>query len=738
LFFIVRMSAKTRKVVFGILFVLGIFVLFFVSREFNPITQKREFKLTTNGVTSFKKGLDIDGWTRLIYKIDYSTYENLYKNDASALKDIKDSIKTILLKKIDKRISWLWVSDYSSYEQTIKEDTYIVVEIWGISDLDYAKQIIWKTVELEFKLPNKEEPSPELLAERKNRADLLLVDVLKTPEMMEELTKNKSSENIEYNIYSWVNILQLPQIYQDNIDLLNSVKEGEIYPKLIEWTYHTIKNKDWSWNDVELELNGYTFFHVIAKNIEITETPNVQDLMLSAEKYWKTYKQDLKKDINIEVWSYKYTPNELIYNLWMFAEGQKAYKVLIYSVPSVFTTWNIEDIENIKDIKKIVSMTGVQFVHEWWLDKESLKTVVTTFEDQKKDEIKIYKEGSQNFLVNVSDIKTEEDKLYQVLVISDLSDDLRKKIEFFMKEKTLYTIEDVFVYNKEVWVPAVDSVTNQLLNGAYFKFASIWSTSLWAPAVNILFNDQWKEIFCNLTKENIWEQMAIFVWGDLKTQPVIRSQICDGNAIIEWNFSPEEAKALIDDLNDWTVPAPLISTHEETIDPTLWANALNGALIAAVVGVIAIVLLILFMYWRRESFVTFVVLLIFIVTLAMIMKLIDFSLSLSGIAAIILSIWMGVDANILIFERVREELKNGKTLMSAIETWYTRSLSPIRDWNISTWIIAFLLFSFGINMFKWFGSMMLLNIILILLINVPLTKILLQFMFRNKKISIKK
>ena len=127
------------------------------------------------------------------------------------------------------------------------------------------------------------------------------------------------------------------------------------------------------------------------------------------------------------------------------------------------------------------------------------------------------------------------------------------------------------------------------------------------------------------------------------------------------------------------------------------------------------------------------VLLSFIAVLAWIMKLIDYALSLSWIAAVILSIWMAVDPNILIYERMKEEVKNWRSNQSAIDVAYDRSRPAIRDWNVSTWLIALLLLSLWSNMFKWFGTMLVVTIFLTLLVNVPLTKILLKLFYKNEK-----
>lgn len=148
------------------------------------------------------------------------------------------------------------------------------------------------------------------------------------------------------------------------------------------------------------------------------------------------------------------------------------------------------------------------------------------------------------------------------------------------------------------------------------------------------------------------------------------------------------------------MPAPLILMQEEKISPTLGVNALTGSLWAGLAGLIAIALLMYFMYGWRKMVLTSCVLLAFLSVLFALMKLSDYALSLSGIAAIILSIGMAVDANILIYERLLEERKEGKSWESAIDTAKNRSWTAIRDGQLSTGLIALILFTMGTNMFK--------------------------------------
>ena len=172
--------------------------------------------------------------------------------------------------------------------------------------------------------------------------------------------------------------------------------------------------------------------------------------------------------------------------------------------------------------------------------------------------------------------------------------------------------------------------------------------------------------------------------------------------------------------------------QEEKVSPTLWENALNGALVAMAVGFLVIWMYMTFMYGWKKWLVSLISLSIYTLVLFAIVKLFDYALSLSGIAAIILSIWMAVDANVLIFERMREEKENKKSDTEAINIAYDRSWNAIRDGQISTWMIGLLLWLMWINMFSWFWKMLVVWVLLTLLINTPVIKEFLHMFYRKK------
>ncbi len=734
----------SRRQIFAILFLLWLFIIFFVWRKFDAQTWKRSLIVTPNWINHFRKWLDVSGWTKLVYKVSYEKYEEIYK-DAKELSDIKKLIETIVLKNIDKRISKLWVSDYKAYVQTLNDQQYIVVEIWWISDLDQAKEIIWKTVELEFRLPNKEEPSLQSIAERKTKAELILQEVKTNPERIAEFANWRWAENIFYNHFTGISLSQLPEIYQKNLKLINTINTWEI-SDMLQWIYTNVQNQDQNWLISNTELKWYSFFRVIDKKNETKTLITAEDITATANGLWlENDKLFSKEDNKIWINKYEYIWKNLIFNLWDLGSWQNAYDVKVVSIAKKSAIWVSKEKaaelekETQSTIDYIVSKISakwfklaswVKSLNDWRLSQSDLTKIVTNFDPSKTGKVQTYKKFDTTYIVYIRDQKSPTEKMYSIIKVLWVNKD---EFENNLKNKIVYDIEDVFVQDRETWKLAIWPNSNKVLNWAYFKFANVSSSQLWQPVVLINFDDVWIDIFCEITESSIGSQMAIFIWWNLLTAPTIQSKICWWWAQIDWQFTPETAKELVNSLNDWALPAPLILMQEEKVSPTLWNNAFSWALIATLVWIIAIYLLMLFMYKNKKSLIALWTLIMFIVMLLTFLKLIDYALSLSGIAAVILSLWMAVDANVLIFERLNEELKEWKSLSSAIELSISRSRPAIRDWQLSTWLIALVLFSMWISIFKWFWSMMLITMTLTLLVNVPFTHELLKIFYIKKE-----
>ena len=218
------------------------------------------------------------------------------------------------------------------------------------------------------------------------------------------------------------------------------------------------------------------------------------------------------------------------------------------------------------------------------------------------------------------------------------------------------------------------------------------------PLVNVQFNSRGTDIFRELTRRlfNMGElgRIAIFLDNQQISAPVVRSPILDGRAVIQGGFTNETAQELSIQLESGRLPVPLTLIKERTVDALLGADSLRKSLMAGLVG-LGLVLLFVVAYYRIAGVVAAISLLVYAVIIMAIFKLIPITLTLSGIAGIVLSIGMAVDANILIFERMKEEMRTGRTLTSSMEVGFRRAWTAIRDSNVSTIITCLILWWFG-------------------------------------------
>ncbi len=244
---------------------------------------------------------------------------------------------------------------------------------------------------------------------------------------------------------------------------------------------------------------------------------------------------------------------------------------------------------------------------------------------------------------------------------------------------------------------------NTELNGSKLAKATlIFDSRTNEPKVLLTFTDEGRKLFADMTKANINKTVAIYLDGSPISTPVVREAILDGNAEISGSFTVLDAKALVGRLNSGALPVPIALLSTQTIGATLGQSALHSGVKAGIFGIL-IVALFLFLWYRIPGLVAIVALSIYIAIMLAIFKLIPVTLTAAGIAGFILSIGMAVDANILIFERMKEELKKGKDLSDAMHDGFARAWLSIRDSNISSMISAVILFWFGTSLVKGFA-----------------------------------
>lgn len=233
------------------------------------------------------------------------------------------------------------------------------------------------------------------------------------------------------------------------------------------------------------------------------------------------------------------------------------------------------------------------------------------------------------------------------------------------------------------------------LTGGQLKRASlVFDQQTAQPVVTLQFNDEGSDLFSELTRNNVGKVMAIFLDGQLISAPVIRQEIIGGTAQIDGQFTPEEARDLVNSLNFGALPVPIELISTQTIGASLGSDALATGINDLMFSVGLIFLYIILIY-RLPGLIASFSLLTYIIIILALFKWVPVVLTTPGIAGLILSIGMAVDANVLIFERMKEELDNGRKLIDGINEGFKRAWPSIRDGNISSLLAAAILYWFS-------------------------------------------
>lgn len=273
---------------------------------------------------------------------------------------------------------------------------------------------------------------------------------------------------------------------------------------------------------------------------------------------------------------------------------------------------------------------------------------------------------------------------------------------------------------------ALDPYESTALTGRFLDRAALeFDQTTRAPIISLKFNDEGALLFAQITKENVGKVLAIYLDGAPISEPVIREEISGGSAVISGKFTPEEAKTLVGRLNSGALPIEkldLLST--QTIGAPLGAKALRAGVVAGVWGLI-VVMIFLVLWYRLPGLVAAIALIIYTVLMLALFKFVPVTLTAAGIAGFILSIGMAVDANILVFERTKEELRKGRTVADAVREGFARAWFSIRDSNVSSIITAVILFWFGTSLIKGFALVFGLGVIVSMFSALTVTRTLL-------------
>lgn len=262
-----------------------------------------------------------------------------------------------------------------------------------------------------------------------------------------------------------------------------------------------------------------------------------------------------------------------------------------------------------------------------------------------------------------------------------------------LPSETFFTL---FAINRE------PGLTGEVVTSASANFGGGASSIAGQPVVYLNMNDQGARDWARLTGANINKRIAIILDDKVHSAPVIRDKISGGNTVIEGMASINEAKDLSIILRAGALPAPMEIIEERTIGPSLGRDSIEQGTRAIIIGFILVVIF-MAIYYRMSGLIADFAIVLNLSFVLAIMATLRATLTLPGIAGLILTVGMTVDANVLIFERIKEELSKGKTVRSAIDAGYSRALKTIIDANVTTIIAALVLFQFGTGPIKGFA-----------------------------------
>ena len=270
-----------------------------------------------------------------------------------------------------------------------------------------------------------------------------------------------------------------------------------------------------------------------------------------------------------------------------------------------------------------------------------------------------------------------------------------------------------------------DSEGNVLLTGKDVKDATALLDDTSRPVVSLELNDEGKEKFKEATTNNIGKSISIYMDDEEVSSPIVQSTISDGKAVINGMASMDEATKLSGIISSGALPVTIKAVSINNVGAQLGSEALPNAIKAGTIG-IALVLIFMILYYRIPGVFASISLILYITLILLVFTEMKVALTLPGIAALLLTIGMAVDANVLIFERIREELKRGISVKSAVKAGFENAMSSIVDSNSTTFIAALILYFIGSGSVKGFAVTLMIGIVLSLFTSLIVTKFLMN------------
>lgn len=283
----------------------------------------------------------------------------------------------------------------------------------------------------------------------------------------------------------------------------------------------------------------------------------------------------------------------------------------------------------------------------------------------------------------------------------------------------------ILIFSQEGSAQAGNFVATDLTGKQLERATVVFNQQTGAPEVQLQFNSEGTKLFAELTKQNLGKVLAIYLDGQAISLPTVQSEITNGVAVINGSFTIADAKDLARRLNAGALPVPITLVSQQNVGASLGQESIERSLVAGLIG-LALVALFMIAYYRLPGLIAVFALIIYSAIVLAIFKLWPVTLTLAGIAGYVLSIGMAVDANILVFERTKEELRAGRPLGSAIDEGFKRAWLSIRDSNVSSLITCLILIWFGSSLIKGFAITLAIGIVVSMFSALTVTRTLMN------------
>ena len=411
----------------------------------------------------------------------------------------------------------------------------------------------------------------------------------------------------------------------------------------------------------------------------------------------------------------------------------------------------IQDSERARELLQSTALLELMIVK----DIDSTNTIVrqidnlTTTSSKKNDEIdQLFNSdtesnnlGFSSLLIAVgSDLAISSDNLPALKNILN-QDNVKQVLEatgsLFLTGNSTETLINDFGEEEEVYL-LYHLVDNAELTGGVIEDAQMRLSQSGVTAgqatVQVEMNNEGSREWARITGVNINKRIAIVLDKKVHMAPVIRSQIFGGATVIEGMDSIQEAEDIAIVLRAGALPVPVAIVDQRVVGPSLGADSVSAGTSSIMIGLLLIIIFIVF-YYRASGLIASFSLLWTLILLLGVLALLEATLTLPGIAALILTVGMSVDANVIIFERIKEELRNGKSVRSAIDAGYERAITTIVDANLTTGIAAAVLYQYGSGPIKGFATVLFWGIIVSMFTAIIVTRFLFDFITSRKNIE---